>query len=539
MLTGCFVLASFIGRLPPDTDRRTIQVLLEFYLVYSLVILLLAMQIRRMVFGLARPNLALAGIDFAFFILIMYLSSGADSPMFAGLFLIISACVQWGSAGAVCMGMLVIAAYLPTGWTAISSGFRSDDALTFLVRCGVLSVQTIMLAALARHVEHIVAEFARLSAPVLGEGEGPQPPLHDCLRHATEVFQADAGLILASDEEEPCALVLTAVGARVETRRLKPGSEWIDPLVADSVFLFDRVRGHTLALVAGAQRVRIGPRAPFTASMLELLPFGFALVIPARAEGLHVWIVIADYKNEAAEDLAAGAMVSAQVSVMLERWRAETARRETAAREERMRMGRDLHDGVLQFLAGAGLQLTALARSDEVPPSARARLTTIVNALSDEQTELRRFVTGARRKGPEPMRELGDDLGDLCSRLARHWGIAVAAEVVPPDLRLSDSLSYDVGRLVREAVANAVRHGYATRVRVEAALDQNRLELRVSDNGSGFGSVADRGCTNEIALPAPRSLAERVRALKGEIRVSSDQRGANITFSMPLSDPTP
>jgi hypothetical protein len=61
----------------------------------------------------------------------------------------------------------------------------------------------------------------------------------------------------------------------------------------------------------------------------------------------------------------------------------------------------------------------------------------------------------------------------------------------------------------------------------------------VRDNGAGFGAAADPARTDDLAFAPPHSLAERVQALKGDLRVSDGDCGAEIFISIPLPDPTP
>jgi signal transduction histidine kinase len=83
--------------------------------------------------------------------------------------------------------------------------------------------------------------------------------------------------------------------------------------------------------------------------------------------------------------------------------------------------------------------------------------------------------------------------------------------------------------MLREAVANAVRHGGADRVDVGLAVDDGRLQLRVADNGSGF--ARPKGA----AAVEPWSLKERVERAHGSIRLVSEPGSTNILITLPLA----
>ncbi|MFL6774412.1 MAG: sensor histidine kinase, partial [Sphingomicrobium sp.] len=88
-------------------------------------------------------------------------------------------------------------------------------------------------------------------------------------------------------------------------------------------------------------------------------------------------------------------------------------------------------------------------------------------------------------------------------------------------------LQLDLQQMLREAVANAVRHGGAKRVDVGVAVENDRLQLRVNDNGSGF--------TKAKGLAEPWSLKERVERAHGSIRLVSEPGSTNILISLPLA----
>ena len=88
----------------------------------------------------------------------------------------------------------------------------------------------------------------------------------------------------------------------------------------------------------------------------------------------------------------------------------------------------------------------------------------------------------------------------------------------------------DLQQLVRESVANAVRHGGASRVRVGIGVDQDQLRLEVKDNGCGFGPV-------EGSPVEPWSLKERVDRAHGSLSLQSEAGCTNLLITLPLSGP--
>src|SRR6266487_3308089 len=82
-----------------------------------------------------------------------------------------------------------------------------------------------------------------------------------------------------------------------------------------------------------------------------------------------------------------------QVMADVNRFFSKERLEQAAMQDERVRLARELHDGVLQSLAGAALQLEAMSRLIEVDPDeARARIKEIEKLIAEEQRELRHWI---------------------------------------------------------------------------------------------------------------------------------------------------
>ena len=212
-----------------------------------------------------------------------------------------------------------------------------------------------------------------------------------------------------------------------------------------------------------------------------------------------------------------------------------------ATEDERTRLARDLHDGVLQALTGMALQLEAASKliaSD--PDGARARIAEIGDLIAAEQRELRGFVhrlkpgvTGSLASSEElatalqKLRERAEQLGGVRVDLAvdGHGGIP-------------RSMGDAVYRVVQEALTNIVRHAHAQSARVRVMIRFDKVLIKVSDDGCGFPF---RGEHNLAALAVrnwgPKSLRERVAALRGELVLTSSLSGSSLDISLPIEQP--
>jgi signal transduction histidine kinase len=209
--------------------------------------------------------------------------------------------------------------------------------------------------------------------------------------------------------------------------------------------------------------------------------------------------------------------------------------------EERMRLARDLHDGVLQSLTGIGLRLAA-ARTQiaEAPAEARAALESLQRLITLEQRDLRFFIRDLKPTLVAPAGELprlSDRLAELVQRTELEWGLRAELRTDGLPEAIPEPLAREVYLVVREALVNAVRHGEATAVRVEVGRmvgGAAGLAVSVMDNGKGFPF---QGRFREAELLAddrgPRTLLSRVTALGGTLTLDSSLSGARFEIALP------
>jgi signal transduction histidine kinase len=198
----------------------------------------------------------------------------------------------------------------------------------------------------------------------------------------------------------------------------------------------------------------------------------------------------------------------------------------------RVAVARDLHDSIVQFLAGLGYRLEALIRSPSGEQTLAANLAELKDLVLTEQRQLRAFIRGLRTGKPATLAVFARDCASLCELLARQWDIGCSFASVGGAVNISLRTQLDVQQLIREAVANAVRHGRASHVQVSLDGEQDRLRLTVADDGRGF----DEAGAEETVVAAPASLADRVRESRGVLDVSSTAEGTSLTIHLPLED---
>jgi signal transduction histidine kinase len=214
--------------------------------------------------------------------------------------------------------------------------------------------------------------------------------------------------------------------------------------------------------------------------------------------------------------------------------------RQGAAAEERVRLARDLHDGLLQSLTGMALQLETVRRLLESDPqTAKQRLLEIQQLIAAEQRDLRVHIRDLKPAPPGVTTDprLAERLEGLGERLKRQWGLTVAVGSRHPGRPLSGTLAQEIYWIVHESLINAARHARASGARAEIAVEDHRVSIRVEDDGQGF-PFQGRYTLGQLAESklGPATLMERIASLGGALTLDSGDRGTRLDITLPLRE---
>src|SRR5260370_27925567 len=208
-----------------------------------------------------------------------------------------------------------------------------------------------------------------------------------------------------------------------------------------------------------------------------------------------------------------------------------------AVQDERIRVARDLHDGLLQSFTGVVLQLETIhSLIDKQPAEARRMITDIEGLIMADQRELRSYVEQLRpRRRIEVPFDFQSRMDDLQSRFEKQWGIGVAFEIESIDPLVAKSLGQEPFRIIQEAGTNSAKQWGASQWRVRRSSGDNKMNIEVEDDGSGFpfNGRLTLAAIRESGV-GPAMLAERVAALNGELAVEASGAGARVEISVPL-----
>jgi signal transduction histidine kinase len=200
--------------------------------------------------------------------------------------------------------------------------------------------------------------------------------------------------------------------------------------------------------------------------------------------------------------------------------------------EEKIQLGRELHDGIIQSLYATGLTFEAaknqLARD---PAEAARQLDVGLKSLNTTIRDVRSYINGL---APENIRQ--QDFSHAVHLLTQSLdgGRNTTFEVRIDDsaaIKLSEPQSTDLLQIIRETVSNSLRHGAASKITIRLHESAGEIGLLVQDNGKGFDptKLAARG----NGLDNIKARADRIKA---ELRITSAAgEGTRIVLTLPTA----
>jgi signal transduction histidine kinase/ligand-binding sensor domain-containing protein len=204
--------------------------------------------------------------------------------------------------------------------------------------------------------------------------------------------------------------------------------------------------------------------------------------------------------------------------------------RHRAVADERLRMSRDLHDGVSQKLRAIGL-LSDRVRLEARDPQTTERLMQMRQIVHETEAEIRRAIW-----------DMHEVTGE--QRLERVVERVLSEVEVPPEIKVSfqtfgasrpvSGLVIQEARLViKEAFTNAVRHAQAKSIAIGVLSDEEGLHVWVRDDGCGLVWEGNAGPGGGFGVV---SMHERARRIGGRLTINGQAgRGTDVSLFVPAN----
>ena len=210
-----------------------------------------------------------------------------------------------------------------------------------------------------------------------------------------------------------------------------------------------------------------------------------------------------------------------------------TAQLLTAQDDERRRIARELHDEVNQRVISLAFEIDdQLQQMPELPAAGRTALQVVKNEVVELSDHLREL---AHRLHSSVLEDLGiaSALRGCAQEFEQREHIAVDLALEEFQRPLDRHLAECLFRVTQEALRNVAKHAGATTVSLTLSYHEDRVMLRIEDNGRGITSQDRNAVQRGLGLV---SMGERVRLLEGTLTLTSDPcGGTRLSVSIPLT----
>jgi len=213
----------------------------------------------------------------------------------------------------------------------------------------------------------------------------------------------------------------------------------------------------------------------------------------------------------------------------IERW-IESVEHSQALTTDRERIGRELHDGIIQSIYAAGLMLEGVKQLiPENPDAAQTQLSRVMTSLNQTIQDIRRYIFDLREAVPQAA------LADGLEQILRDFHVNTLLETNltvdgKPTRPLRTERRRHIFLIAREALSNVARHAQARRVEIHLTYGPNALRLEIADDGVGLTAIPTTGGQGL------RNIRERTRLLEGTLDIES---APNEGFTLSLTVPYP
>lgn len=516
---------------PAPGRWNTVLALLIAYALFSLVAALAGGRSWWLEAKLATLNYM---VDAGMFLVMLLLANGFGGLFFAFFLLLLVSSryrIGWGRTVAAGFGLGLGLLVLVGELSIVAHGPDMIDLERLILRLVALAMLTLMIALFyGEPGGEIRLDNWRdaLLRDVTRETDAPHPFILDRVK---SLFGAD-WMIFAWRDKASGKLRMILFGKGEPDERNCTAGEFSLILRTGlddghASFLFDAIRGRVLSTDAGGRKVPL-QLPPFAGFIDPPLTEGVCIPIDCQAATGRLFVIRESGAREG--DLRRAGQAGSAIEAALDRHQLVHAIRDSAFSKARLAMARNIHDSVLQNLAGMGMRFGAMkldlkaGRLEEI----MADLDKLQSLVKDEQLGLRALMQGDQEEATEEICNVVPILREVADMLAEQWKIGCAVSAFPDPIMISVHLGTEVRFLVREAVANAARHARASWVRISVALNDDAIKLVVtSDRNNGVAHP------ETLAPRAPRSLSERAEGLGGSVELQQKPTGTHLTVFLP------
>ena len=476
----------------PPASPLIVRTALFMYLVFAVIS---AWQVWNTVVPRVRGTLVRHVIDLLFIAIIMYASDGPTNPFTRLLpFAILAGTLHWRWKGAL--------------WTSLACGVilavvvatNTRESLDLDTEAtGDASLILFIVASSTLLVWLGVREDAMRTDLLKSRRQGSRGTGGSGLAGGARVGLCDPchpakrAVLIWTDGEEPWTYVGVWENGTVTNSLLPPDSNehWVaKEIETESIF--------GTAALDGAVRIHRGggrfdewsgsePAVnPALSAAYELNTY---ISVAFKVGDVNARLFLVDPPRLSLDQVAIAEIVADRLRTLFEHSMLTRRLSHTAAMEERVKIGRELHDGFLQALAGTALELegmrTVLSKS---PEAVAIRLKEVQATLSEEQSRFRTFVRALETVG-EPseagISHLSLHFDLLVAHLKGQWPIDIRFAFEPRDAQLPALTTFRVTKVLTDAVSSVARLQHARTITASANVQHESVAIDLEHDGQG------------------------------------------------------
>lgn len=202
-----------------------------------------------------------------------------------------------------------------------------------------------------------------------------------------------------------------------------------------------------------------------------------------------------------------------------------------AEEKERMRIARELHDGIGQQLSALKMNLSAMEPEAKPQPALHDKLVNLIKLTDDAVKEVRgvshQMIPNALLRSG-----LAGAVRDFINYITASGKLNISLSVNDMNRRIDTTKEAVLYRVLQECVNNIIKHAQATHVTIQLVMHPTYLNLIVEDNGKGFDTAALKQGEGGIGL---RNIESRIAFLQGTVEFDSTPgHGTTVIIDVPV-----
>jgi PAS domain S-box-containing protein len=314
-------------------------------------------------------------------------------------------------------------------------------------------------------------------------------------RQTSEILQAAAGHLTRLSGADHALLAFPLRGRPEWTVRVMSGdaAQSLDEVVLpDADPLIARVTTASAAVVIEDTSTAL----PLEHPLRRLGWTGPGLFAPIRTADGVLGILglanVAQGRRFSHIGMAALGDFARQAALAIEYGRARDDLQRLAVLEDRARISRELHDGVIQSLFGAGMILEGITETTDVPPATRDGIARVAQMIDNTMVDVRSYIFDLR---PSTLtgRNIEEGLRLLAEDFEKASSIPCSVEVEAGALVGLEGAAPQLIQIAREALSNVARHSHASACYLGIRREGANTLIEIRDDGRGFKPAQTSG----------------------------------------------